>query len=185
MTFPASEAQGPGQTPATYPGVFTPNTTTPTALTEHFTEGLDIGYRWYQATGQRPLFPFCFGLSYTRFAYGWPRLSEHRGGASTITVSITNTGRVAGAEVPQLYLHYPAAAGEPVWSLKGFDKVDLQPGQRATVSFALGRRLLRTFNDATGRWGVTPGRYTVAVGSSSADLRTETSFVVGRGRWHR
>ena len=185
MTFPASETQGPGQTPDAYPGVFSPNTTTPTALTEHFTEGLNIGYRFYQAVRQRPLFPFGFGLSYTHFTYGWPRISQRRGGHRTITVTIANSGHVAGAEVPQLYLHYPAAAGEPVWSLKGFDKVTLRPGQRATVSFPLTRKLLRTFSDSTHRWGVTPGRYTVAIGSSSADLRAEASFVVSPRRWRR
>lgn len=184
MTFPASEAQGPGQTPDTYPGVFTPNTTTPTGLTEHFTEGLNIGYRWYQATGQRPLFAFGYGLSYTHFAYGQPRISRRRGGQRTIEVSITNTGHVGGAEVPQLYLRYPTVAGEPAWSLKAFSKVSLPPGRSATVSFPVTRKLLRTFSDATHTWGVTPGRYTVAVGSSSDDLRAVVSVVVER-RWGR
>ena len=108
-TFPSSAHEGPGQTPATYPGVLTPNTTTPTAMNELFSEGLDIGYRWYEATGQRPLFPFGYGLSYTRFAYSPVRLSWSHDGEQTATVRIANVGREPGAEVPQLYLHYPSA----------------------------------------------------------------------------
>lgn len=178
-TFPASERQGPGQTPATYPGVFTPNTATPTALTEAFSEGLDIGYRWYQATGQRPLFPFGYGLSYTHFTYRHLTISTERDGSRIASVTITNTGRQPGAEVPQLYLHFPAAAGEPIWSLKGFDKVDLQPGQSQTVSFPITNQTLRTFSNRTGGWDVVPGIYTAAVGSSSANLLDAESFAVG------
>lgn len=178
-TFPASERQGPGQTPATYPGVFTPNSTTPTAMNELFSEGLDIGYRWYEATGQRPLFPFGYGLSYTRFAYSQVRLSSSRDGGRTLTATITNIGRQAGAEVPQLYLHYPRAAGEPPWILKGFAKVYLQPGRSQNVSFPITNQTLRTFSDGTAGWEVTPGLYTAAVGSSSEDLRGAVSFAAG------
>jgi beta-glucosidase len=177
-TFPAGPRQGPGQTPQSYPGVFTPNSTTPTAMNEVFSEGLDIGYRWYEVAGQRPLFPFGYGLSYTRFAYGPVRLSWGRGGVEAATVTITNVGGRAGAEVPQLYLHYPPAAAEPPWSLKGFSKVYLQPRQSQTVTFPITGQTLRNFNERTGGWLVAPGRYTVAVGSSSADLRSEASFLV-------
>ncbi len=177
-TFPASEQQGPGQTPATYPGVFTPNSTTPTAMNELFSEGLDIGYRWYALTGQRPLFPFGYGLSYTRFAYSPVRLSWGHDGEQAATVTIRNVGREPGAEVPQLYLHYPSAAGEPPWTLKGFTKVYLQPGQSQTVSLPITDQTLRTFSDRTGDWDVVPGVYTAAVGSSSGDFRSKATFVV-------
>jgi beta-glucosidase len=179
-TFPAGERQGPGQTPTTYPGVFTPNTAAPTALNEAFSEGLDIGYRWYQATAQRPLFPFGYGLSYTHFSYRHMTVSTQPDGSRIASVTIANTGRRAGADVPQLYLHFPASAGEPKWSLKGFAKVYLQPGQSQTVSFPIGYQVLRTFSDRTDAWGVVPGLYTVAVGSSSANLLDAESFAAGR-----
>jgi beta-glucosidase len=186
MTFPANEHQGPGQTPATYPGVFTPNTTTPTALTESFSEGLAIGYRWYDATGQQPLFPFGYGLSYTHFAYSPLRLTPAHSAEHTATVTITNVGRAAGAEVPQLYLRYPQAAGEPPWTLKGFAKVLLQPGQRQTVSFPITDETLRNYSNATNDWQVTPGIYTAAVGNNAEDLHSYASFSAGgRGHWHR
>ena len=181
MTFPANEHQGPGQTPATYPGVLTPTTTTPTAMNEVFSEGLDIGYRFYQVTGQRPLFPFGYGLSYTRFAYSAVRLSRIHNGEQAATVTVTNVGRASGAEVPQLYLHYPHAAGEPPWSLKGFTKVYLQPGQNQTVSFPITVETLRSYSERSNRWQVTPGTYTAAVGSSSEDLRSGVSFALGDG----
>src|SRR5271165_5725967 len=95
-TFPASEHQGPGQTPASYPGMFTPNSTTPTAMNELLSEGRDIGYRWYELTGERPRLPFGYGLSYTRFAYSPVRLAWGPDGERTATVTITNVGRAAG-----------------------------------------------------------------------------------------
>jgi beta-glucosidase len=184
MTFPANEHQGPGHTPATFPGVFTPNTTTPTALNESFSEGLDIGYRCYEVTGQRPLFPFGYGLSYTHFAYGPLRLSRRHDGGQTATVKITNVGRAAGAEVPQLYLHYPQAAGEPPWSLRAFTKVDLRPGRSQTVSFPITDQTLRNYSNAGNDWLVTPGIYTAAVGSSSKALHGVVSFPVGGRHRH-
>jgi beta-glucosidase len=177
-TFPAGDQQGPGQTPAAYPGIFTPSATTPTAMNEVFSEGLDIGYRWYEVTGQRTLFPFGFGLSYTHFAYSRVRLSRSRDGERTATVTITNSGRASGAAVPQLSLRYPAAAGEPPWTLKGFAKVYLKPGQSQTVSIPIIDQTLRTFRDRTDSWGVVPGVYTAAVGSSSTNLLDRESFVV-------
>jgi beta-glucosidase len=154
MTFPANEHQGPGHTPATFPGVFTPNTTTPTALNESFSEGLDIGYRCYEVTGQRPLFPFGYGLSYTHFAYGPLRLSRRHDGGQTATVNITNVGRAAGAEVPQLYLHtipkrpasLPGASGLSPRSTSG------QAGARPSRSRSPIRRSGTTAMPATIGW---------------------------------
>jgi beta-glucosidase len=182
-TFPAGENQGPGQTPQTYPGVFTPNSTTPTAMNELFSEGVDIGYRFYQATGERPLFPFGYGLSYTHFAYSRLALVGGRSGGRAAVVTITNTGHSPGAEVPQLYLHYPRAAGEPPWSLKGFAKVYLKPGQSQSVSFPITDQTLRNFSDASDSWVVSPGLYTVAIGSSSADLHSAVTFPVPGSGW--
>jgi beta-glucosidase len=92
--------------------VFSPNATTLTAFNESFDEGVDIGYRWYQSYGQTPLFPFGYGLSYTRFSYGPLWLRRGGRGTYTATTTIRNTGSQPGAEVPQLYLHYPSGAGE-------------------------------------------------------------------------
>jgi beta-glucosidase len=182
-TWPASKSQGPGQTPAQYPGVFTPNPTTPTAFNESFGEGVDIGYRWYQSHDQTPLLPFGYGLSYTRFSYGPLWLSRGSHGSYTATTTIRNTGSRPGAEVPQLYLRYPPRAGEASWNLKGFTKVYLQPGHSQTVSFPITNQMLQSYSEDREEWVVTPGRYTLAIGSSSADMRGAVSFdVVGRRR---
>ena len=181
-TWPASENQGPGQTPAQYPGVFSPNPTTPTAFTESFDEGVDIGYRWYQSHDQTPLFPFGYGLSYTRFSYSPVRLSRGAGGTYRASTTIRNIGWAYGAEVPQVYLHYPTRAGEAPWNLKGFTKVYLHPGDNQTVSFPITTQMLQSYSDDREAWVVTPGRYTLAIGSSSADIRGAVSFDVSSRR---
>jgi beta-glucosidase len=175
-TFPASESQGPGQTPLTFPGVLFPDTTHPTAWNESFDEGVLIGYRYYDAHGQAPLFPFGYGLSYTTFGYGPLSVAGNGDGTWTARAKVTNTGSRPGTEVPQLYLRYPAAAGEAPWSLKGFDRLTLQPGESTTVSFPLDAGTVRTYDDATDGWQVVPGSYTLAVGSSSRDLHDQIAF---------
>ena len=163
-TFPASEAQGPGQTPESYPGV-----SNGTHWTEVFDEGVLIGYRYYDAKGQQPLFPFGYGLSYTTFGYG-PLTVNHSGDTWTASTTITNTGSKAGSEVPQLYVKFPDAAGEAPWTLKGFDKVALAPGESKTVSFSIDPRVWDN------GWKTVPGRYVLAAGSNSRDLRVFSGF---------
>jgi beta-glucosidase len=158
VTFPVSLAQVPARTPAQWPG---------TDGTVQYSEGILVGYRWYTTKRITPLFPFGAGLSYTSFAFS--RLSVRRGpgGGFSVTADVTNTGRRAGADVAQLYVGDPAATGEPAEQLKGFQRVTLRPGQTERVHFTLDRSALAWWD---GHWTVTPGRYSLMVGDSSANL---------------
>lgn len=129
-------------------------------------EGADVGYRWFQRTQREPLFPFGFGLSYTRFAQGEPAVDVHDG-RYRVRVSVRNTGKRAGADVVQIYVQVP---GSPVRRLAGFGKVALAPGQSREVSIDLEPRLLADFDTATRRWVIHAGRYAVYAGRSATDL---------------
>jgi beta-glucosidase len=158
VTFPASASQMPAGTAATFGGV---NGQT------LYSEGINVGYRWYDALGVRPLFSFGYGLSYTRF--GFARLSVRPGpaGAFTVTATITNTGGRSGGDVVQCYLGDPASSGEPPRQLRGFTRVSLTPGQSATVTFTLTPGDLAVWNSASGSWVVPGGAYRIWVGDGS------------------
>ena len=170
VTIPASSNQVPASTTAQFPGV---------SGHVSYSERLLIGYRWYDANAATPLFPFGFGLSYTAFAYSNLTVGAvSPSGQVQIGFDLTNTGSRAGAEVPQLYLGYPPAAGEPPKLLKGFQKISLSPGQTGHVTFNLDWEDLANW-DATARgWIVTPGQFQVLVGASSRDLRLTGAFTV-------
>ena len=162
VTFPASLSQVPAASPYRFPGV---------NGKVHYSEGLDVGYRWYDAKAVQPLFPFGYGLSYTTFAYSGLRLTPaSSGGVSVVhaSVTVTNTGTRAGTDVAQLYLGDPAAAGEPPRQLAGFQRVTLGPGQSARVSFAVTPRDTWWWDQAAGGWSQTAGTYQVYAGDSSA-----------------
>ena len=169
MTFPVNEQQGPATKPDEYPG---------DGKTVNFSEGLLVGYRWYDAKNQTPLFPFGHGLSYTTFRYSDLKIERGAGDRATVRVKITNSGARAGAEVVELYVGDPAAAAEPPKQLKGFEKVMLQPGESKVVSMPLDRDKLSVWDEGTHGWKVVPGAYTVNVGSSSRDIRVKGSFTV-------
>ncbi|HET6871248.1 MAG TPA: glycoside hydrolase family 3 C-terminal domain-containing protein [Solirubrobacteraceae bacterium] len=175
VTFPGNENQGPAAAnpPSTYPGDSTGN--------ESYQEGLDVGYRWYDATGQRPLFPFGYGLSYEAF-----RVSNARAfynpfaGGAFVFARVTNTSRQAGPTTVELYLQSPRAAQEPPKQLKGYTNVTLAPRQTKFVLFRLTPSDLAYYDASSGRWTVAPGRYSVLLGTSSTELDTAASFDVGR-----
>jgi beta-glucosidase len=135
-----------------------------------FTEGLLVGYRWYDHTKTEPLFPFGYGLSYTRFAYSRLRLRPTIDGGVEATFTLANVGSAAGAEVTQVYVDDASAAGEPPKQLFGFRRVFLRPGQKATVRILLGWRAFAQWDPNNKEWAVTPGRYRILVGGSSRDL---------------
>ncbi len=167
VTFPASDFQGPAPPtrPERYPGVNS---------NERYDEGLLVGYRWYDEVGQRPQFPFGYGLSYASFGFG--RLDVRaRHDSVRVSLRVTNRSRRVGSEVVQLYLSHPASAGEPPKQLKGYRKVTLGPGESRWVELRLRRDDLAVFDDG---WRLPRGRYTVLVGSSSRDLPLRGSFVV-------
>ncbi|WP_249227818.1 glycoside hydrolase family 3 C-terminal domain-containing protein [Kutzneria sp. CA-103260] len=170
VTFPTSLAATPIQTTAQYPGVNNVYT---------YSEGLELGYRWYDATGTAPLFPFGFGLSYTSFRYAnlsvtGPDASGH----VQVGLDLTNTGSRAGAEVPQVYLGFPSSAGEPPWQLKGFTKVTLSPGQTRHVVLTLDRSAFSVWDTVKHGWQVPGGTYKVTLGASSRDARLSGSVQV-------
>ena len=158
ITFPASAGAVPASTPAQYPGV---------NGTATYSEGLDVGYRYDDAAGVTPLFPFGYGLSYTRFAFSHLAVT-HAPATVQVDAQVTNTGQRAGTEVAQLYVGYPATAQEPPRQLRGFQRVTLQPGQSRLVHFSLPPSALAYWDTATGGWATAPGTYQVYVGDSSA-----------------
>jgi beta-glucosidase len=150
-----------------------------------YTEGLQVGYRWFQAQGIKPLFPFGFGLSYTTFEISDLAVSgAESDGAQAITVEFTvaNTGKVAGAEVGQVYLGIPVA-GQPPKRLVGFKKVHLQPGQSQRVSLVIDpaatNHPLSVWDYCTRSFVVKPGDYTVYVGNSSENTPLTATVTVG------
>jgi beta-glucosidase len=140
--------------------------TTAAQSVDYGIEGADVGYRWFQRTQREPLFPFGFGLSYTRFAQGGLAVDVHDG-RPRARVTVRNTGKRAGADVVQIYVQVP---GSPVRRLAGFGKVALAPGQSREVSVELEPRLLADFDTATRRWVIHAGRYAIYAGRSASDL---------------
>jgi beta-glucosidase len=174
VTFPTSLNQVPASTPAQWPGV---------NGKVQYSEGLQVGYRWYDAQHLNPLFPFGYGLSYTTFKFSnlhisAPTLSPHS--RIQVTADVTNTGARAGAEVAQLYLSDPASTGEPPNQLKGFAKVSLQPGQTRQVHFAVTGQDASYWHSQAHGWTLGAGTYTVRVGDSSRSLPLSATFQVDR-----
>ena len=143
-----------------------------------YREGLYVGYRYYQTAGVPVAFPFGYGLSYTSFAY-----SNLQAASNGVTLTVTNTGKRAGAEIVQLYVAEPGAeVFRPAQELKGFAKVQLQPGESKTVTIPLDDKAFRYWNTRTDSWEVEGGSYELRVGASSADIRlTAVVEVAGTG----
>jgi beta-glucosidase len=131
-----------------------------------YTEGAGVGYRWYAAHGIAPLFAFGLGLSYTHFDYDNVKVSGGKNLA--VQLDVRNAGKLAGADIPQVYL--TSAAGEGVLRLIGFERVELEPGEKRTISLVADRRLLGSFDERHRRWQVKSGVYRVMIGKSAADL---------------
>jgi beta-glucosidase len=148
-----------------------------------YDEGLDVGYRWYDATGQRPLFPFGYGLSYENFRVAGTRtVYDARRGDAFVLARVTNTSQRSGPTPVELFLQSPRAAQEPPKQLKGYTNVTLRPGQSRFVLFRLDSSDLSYYDAATGQWTVAPGRYQVLVGTSSTELQHAAGFQIGRRR---
>ena len=137
----------------------------------HYSEGLHVGYRAYRADGIKPLFPFGFGLSYTSFRFSDLKVSASSHGDAAVSFTVTNTGQVAGAEVAQLYLDYPAISegGEPAGQLRGFRKVMLKPNESRTIELRLNARAFSYWSEQTHAWKKVAGEFAVHVGDSSTD----------------
>ena len=164
ITFPKKESDQPANTPAQYPG---------TGGTAHYTEGIFVGYRHYDAKRIQPLFPFGYGLSYTTFLYANLKVT----GATTVEVDVTNTGTRTGAEIAELYVGSPSTAGAPEapQELQGFQKVLLTPGQTGHVTFTLDDRSFSFWNPTSHSWRIAGGQYRIAVGGSSRNQPLTTT----------
>ncbi len=161
VTFPRTGRQGPATKPAQYPGIDN---------LVHYSEGIFVGYRYYDRFHQTPLFPFGYGLSYTTFSLGHLTVARRAGGVYRATIRLRNTGRRAGAQVVQAYLRFPASAGEPPRQLKAYARVFLRPGGASTVALELPRSSFEYFSPGRGAWTQAHGRFRLYVGTSSGDL---------------
>ena len=165
QTFPVDEQQASFE-PADYPGVNGKAT---------YSEGLLVGYRWYDAKRQRPLFPFGYGLGYTSFSYSHLKVHRGRNHKAVVTFEVRNSGARRGSAVPQVYVSFPRKAQEPPKQLKGFQKVTLDPGQTTRVRIKLGTRAFAYWKNERKGWVVAPGNYKIRLATSATDvLKTRT-----------
>jgi beta-glucosidase len=185
FTIPYALEDGPIRSERQFPGVEVPHPDVPRGVKKYeqeYTEGIFVGYRWYDTKGIAPRYPFGYGLSYTQFTYGPARLGAktmRRNGSVTLSVDVTNSGTRAGAETVQLYVSdKEASVPRPAKELKGFRKVFLQPGETATVRFTLTKDDLSWFDAQAHAWKAEPGEFELLVGASSADIRARASFTL-------
>lgn len=173
-----------GKLPQTFPARLEDNPAYGNYPGEHgrvqYAEGIFIGYRHYEQQQIAPLFPFGFGLSYTSFAYDNLQLSTNSISPDerlTVTVDVSNSGQRAGQEIVQLYVRDEhAGVARPPKELKGFAKVELAPGEIKTVTLELDRRSLAYWDDTQHAWIAEAGTFAVLLGSSSQDIRAQTTF---------
>jgi beta-glucosidase len=174
MTFPRSEADLPHPqevipTPSQLgkAAVMASGEAKPT-FEVHYDEGLKVGYKWYDAEKKPVLFPFGFGLSYTKYSYS--NLKIKPGEETTVTFTVKNTGSRAGAEIAEVYVGLPEGTGEPPKRLVGWSKVKLQAGESKEVTVKIDSSYLSVFDEASESWKMAPGAYSFMAGGSSQDL---------------
>lgn len=137
-------------------------------FTVDYTEGVEVGYKWYDAEKKSVLFPFGYGLSYTSYRYS--DLNVTSGDTITATFTLANTGARAGAEIAEVYASLPASAQEPPKRLVGWSKVTLNPGEKQIVKVEIDPKFLSIFDVQKNEWTLVPGDYTILVGGSSQNL---------------
>ncbi len=185
FTWPASLHDVGAHALGTYPGTWRQPggiKTKGNIIDEEYKEGIYVGYRWADQHNTHPLFAFGHGLSYTTFALSNLRLSSptiSQDDSLTVTVTVKNTGKRAGAEVVQLYIHDDkASVDRPYKELKGFGKVALAPGEQRDVNIKVGRRAFSFYDEARQEWRSEPGKFTLLVGNASDNLRLKTSLTL-------
>jgi beta-glucosidase len=148
-------------------------------FTAVYNEGASVGYKWFFERGQRPLFPFGFGLSYTSFALS--RLAVNVSGhAVTASATVRNSGERSGRATPQFYLSGPEGARIPL-RLVGWDRIDLKPGEASRVTVSIDPRLLATFEEDARTWRIQPGPYQLTAGFDSQQRNLAASFELQSG----
>ncbi|MBA1245993.1 beta-glucosidase [Pseudomonas zeshuii] len=170
VTFPQDESQLPR------PTMRDPSTTTssPFVVPDEFfsenynIEGADVGYKWYEREGKKPLFPFGYGLSYTQFKYSNLN-AETRGSKLVLSMDITNRGRVKGIDTPQFYIENPSRKNGFTSRLVGWDRVELKPGHTKRVKVTVDPRLVARFDERLNSWHIHAGSYNVSAGANAMD----------------
>jgi beta-glucosidase len=164
VTFPKSEADLP-HTTIEPPAAGAPGAANPPPFELNYSEGMKVGYKWFDAGNKEPLFPFGFGLSYTTYSYAGLRVRQAKD--VTVTFAVTNTGKLAGTEIAQVYASLPARAAEPPKRLVAWKPLALAPGETRTVTLTLDPYALSIFNVDKNDWELAPGEYKLHVGGSS------------------
>jgi len=144
-------------------------------LEVNYAEGATVGYKWFDAHGQTPLFAFGHGLSYTKFKYS-DLQARLDGQELVVKFQVRNTGRRDGRDVAQLYVSPAAGGWEAPKRLAGFKKMELQPGVTEPVELRVDPRLLGMFSEADKTWRIAPGSYKLMLGHSSAEFELETAI---------
>ena len=173
LTFPRTADKIPTGSPQQWPGINGKSI---------YSEGLEVGYRWYDGNGTEPLFPFGFGLSYTTFRLSRLEVAPTRLGKGAglvhATVEVANMGHRAGAEVVEAYISQPPSNGEPPRQLCAFAKVFLKPGETRQVRLTITARAFSNYDTSARRWVSPAGTYRILVGTSSRDLPLERDITV-------
>ncbi len=148
-----------------------------------YEEGIYVGYRYFNTFHVKTAYEFGYGLSYTTFGYSNLKLSSQTfSNKLTASVTITNTGKVAGKEVVELYLSAPTGkVDKPAEELKHFAKTGLlKPGESQTITFTIDAKDLSSFNTASSSWIADAGQYTVKIGASSENIKQSANFSLAK-----
>jgi len=171
ITFPKRLEDSPASINSPYPGCREVN----------YGEGIFVGYRYYDIKDIEPLFPFGFGLSYTTFEYGKVKAPRtvRRGENFIVSLTVKNSGKVAGKEVVQLYVaDKQSSLPRPPIELKGFAKISLLPGESRVITFTLDPRSLSFYDPQKKQWVAEPGDFEVQLGASSRDIRAKVKITL-------
>ena len=151
-----------------------------------YSEGIFVGYRWFDQQNLEPMFPFGFGLSYTSFQYSGMKVVRAKDGGLDVSLTVKNAGRVAGDEVAQIYLgapkNPPGGAQFAVKALAQFERVTLAPGQAKSLTLHVEPRRLQYWSSADGRWQTATGSRTVYASASSRDIRLQAEVSIATGQ---
>lgn len=179
FTWPASLNDVGAHKLNTYPGTWRADKK---IIDEEYKEGIFVGYRWADKEKTKPLFAFGHGESYTSFRIGKAKASAASittADSLSFTVSVTNTGKVAGSETVQLYIHdCESSLPRPYKELKGFKKIYLQPGETKEVTITIGKDALSFYDDKAASWIAEPGQFEALVGNASDNIVSKVAFTL-------
>ena len=172
VTYPVKLEDSPAHSIGEFPG----------GKTVKYTEGLYVGYRHFVTRDVKPLFEFGYGLSYTSFKYDDLRIKhidENGENKAVVTYKITNTGNRKGAEISQVYVQdIESSVDRPLYELKGFDKVFLEPGESKEVKVTLNERAFAFYSTDFNSWKVEPGEFNILVGSSVTNIKLSGKITI-------